>query len=416
MKRILSFIFIISMVLAMFTTIYADVNFTDVKETDWFYSNVKEMVNLGMIEGYPDNTFKPRKAVKADEFIKMVLVAFNYDIPETDSTYWADKFIKIAEKEGIVSKNTVSDYRFEITREQVARIVTNTLFKTEARPTSTYEEYIKNAMFDYHLIADEYKQDMIDCYSLGIMQGDDLEKVNPQKSITRAEATAVILRMIDNNRRLECNFNADVENSEFTINDIEGNPHTFIAPIFNGEPAQEMIDIAYILQEEMQKTKGAEFFSSSIGGNDIGFTGYETQVKQDFCYDDNNLTNENLALMSKYTDFDFNVDFLEYKTEYSPYELVLWKNIAWASDEKYKAQWDLYKEYFSEYYKEPFEKMFKLWFEDEFETAWNLFMTGLSNTDVEYTVIEKTINERNFFIQSDNSFVTFAVSLKGQHK
>jgi len=63
------------MIISIFTTTNAEVNLTDVKSTDWFYSNVKEMIRLGMVDGYSNNTFKPENPVKADEFIKMLVIA-----------------------------------------------------------------------------------------------------------------------------------------------------------------------------------------------------------------------------------------------------------------------------------------------------------------------------------------------------
>ena len=36
-------------------------HFIDVKKTDWFYKDVMELTRRGLISGYPDNTFKPKR-------------------------------------------------------------------------------------------------------------------------------------------------------------------------------------------------------------------------------------------------------------------------------------------------------------------------------------------------------------------
>lgn len=44
-----------------------DMNFSDVKETDWFYKAVEECVEKGLITGYEDGTFKPSGVVTRAE-------------------------------------------------------------------------------------------------------------------------------------------------------------------------------------------------------------------------------------------------------------------------------------------------------------------------------------------------------------
>ncbi len=409
MKKITTIILTLTMILAIFTTANAEMILSDIKVNDWFYDDVKQMIDLGVVNGYTDGTFKPQGAVKVDEFIKMLIVSMGYTTTATDSTYWADEYIVKAEELKIVDKTFINDYRYNLTREQAARIIVNALSLNENRPSNSYAEHIKKAMYDYHLIADKHKQDMIDCYSWGIMQGNKKGEMKPKETITRAETTTVLLRMMNKDRRL----NLDFEAKSISGYDGDGNYNTLIAPLLNGKPVNEMIDVAYILQDEIEKSKGAENFG--VGTDGAGILGCETIEKREFILKDWE-SFDDAALASKYTDFNFDIDFLDYKGKGKPYQLNLWKwhsNVI--SDERYKEPGN-YCEYFMEYYKEPFYEVFKLLFEDEFKTAWEYFNTALKNRDINYTIKETIINERRFYINYDNSGIYMSISLKGQNK
>ena len=51
--------------------------FSDVSENDWFYDIVGTAVDLGIIEGYDDGTFRPAQTVNRAEALKMMLEANN---------------------------------------------------------------------------------------------------------------------------------------------------------------------------------------------------------------------------------------------------------------------------------------------------------------------------------------------------
>ncbi len=50
-------------------------NFTDLEEKDWFLEPVLWAEQLGIVNGYEDNTFRARNAVSREEFAKML---YNY--------------------------------------------------------------------------------------------------------------------------------------------------------------------------------------------------------------------------------------------------------------------------------------------------------------------------------------------------
>ena len=75
-------------------------NFSDVNEGDWYNAAVSTMVNMGVINGYPDNTFRPGNNITRAEFAAIAARfapgsesdAFFTDI----AGHWAEEEIAIA--------------------------------------------------------------------------------------------------------------------------------------------------------------------------------------------------------------------------------------------------------------------------------------------------------------------------------
>ncbi len=82
-------------------------NFKDVQKTDWFYYYVKAGVNLNLLNGYNDNTFRPNNSITRAEATKIVdtMIGRNLymqnkyrdvyfrDVPTTN---WAYPYVKMA--------------------------------------------------------------------------------------------------------------------------------------------------------------------------------------------------------------------------------------------------------------------------------------------------------------------------------
>ena len=72
--------------------------FTDVNEEDWFYEAVLKGYKLGIVNGYPDGTFKPSEAVSDQAFRKMLLEVMGY---KYNSDFVWDDVGKLSEQIGI---------------------------------------------------------------------------------------------------------------------------------------------------------------------------------------------------------------------------------------------------------------------------------------------------------------------------
>lgn len=79
---------------------YANLEFGDVNAQDWFAPYVGYCVEAGIINGYPDGTFKPNDTLSEQAFIKMVLGAMGYRF---DIDYTWNIIFSFAYSKGIVT-------------------------------------------------------------------------------------------------------------------------------------------------------------------------------------------------------------------------------------------------------------------------------------------------------------------------
>ncbi len=408
MKKITSIIIVLILIMSM-SAHAEEASLVDIKSTDWFYSNVSELMDYGLISGYPDNTFKPQNPVQIDEFLKMVIVGAGYEpklVPE--STYWAEGYILKAKELGIVDDTFIDDYRFHLTREKAARIIVNTLSLNESKPSSGYDKHIINAMFDYHLISDSFKQDMLDCYGFGIMQGNERVEMRPQETITRAETTAVILRMMNKEKRLAVEFDG-VKSIE--VYDGNGGTYIAVAPLHNGKVLNELIEVANLLYSN--DSKGIE----SISGNNtqISALAYETEERSKIVYESTlsgYISDELFDEVVLWFNWSFNINTLEVDGKYSPYSFNTDKSVDSIVDENYHRKTELWGKFFEEYYGSTFQEIFKVLFEDEYEIAWEYFETAIHSQSSASQRIEDEINDRNFTISYGNDGMQMSISLK----
>ncbi|MBU5436972.1 S-layer homology domain-containing protein [Tissierella sp. MSJ-40] len=114
-----------------------NLSFTDVKETDWFYKEIKKGVAAGYIEGYEDGTIRPNNKINREEASKIIATVFKLENSNEDSykkfkdsnqiSSWARAYVSLMLDKGYIkgySDNTFGPKK-NITRAEVAHIIRN---------------------------------------------------------------------------------------------------------------------------------------------------------------------------------------------------------------------------------------------------------------------------------------------------
>ena len=74
----------------------------DVLPTDWFYPYVEQLSKLGVVNGYPDGSFRPSVSVSGGEALKLILLAAGYEEQAPVNQHWASGYLDFALSQGFI--------------------------------------------------------------------------------------------------------------------------------------------------------------------------------------------------------------------------------------------------------------------------------------------------------------------------
>lgn len=176
--------------------------FYDLDGFEWAKDYINSLSSKKVINGFGDGTFKPGNKVTREEFVKMLVTAFDLEgdtdlkFKDVDSTHWAYEYIKKAVSAGVV--NGISDTEFgintAISRQDMA-VMAYRAAKKVGKLNNIEPD--KNNFSDESDIADYAKDAIAYMKSAGIINGVGENMFNPLGTATRAETAVVISKIID---------------------------------------------------------------------------------------------------------------------------------------------------------------------------------------------------------------------------
>lgn len=182
------------------------ITFSDVPDNAWYKAPVYDLVGRGIINGYSDGTFQPQNNLKVSECIKLIVSALGYKNLGNGEKYWADNYIAKATELGIVKDGEYTNflinfYEKPMSRPEIAMMVSRALTVQKEEPAANYKDYSK-AITDYSKIDPKYQDDVLKVFSKGIVQGYPDGSFGYNQSLTRAEISTLIIRLIDPSKRV----------------------------------------------------------------------------------------------------------------------------------------------------------------------------------------------------------------------
>ena len=430
MKKLLSILTVFTLLISSVGMVFADANdgasdkakqFSDVPSTHWAISYINFLSSEEIIAGYPDGSFKPQNNVKINEFITMAMKSLGYSF-ESKSSDWAKPYIDKAIELGVIEDREFDSYTANITREQMVSIAGNSIALTEPREGNQLDGYIKVEVKDYHTITGYYIQDVLESYKWGLVGGYPDGTFRPKNNATRAEACIVLNKMQKEDIRspftpdnaahviMPIGVWYDREGNIVDMDHVDLRYHTYkqeyvpmYAPIYNRQPVNELVDVAKLLIDVADNGKGYLKLGYDMHTQNFSAPAYQTKKYYDDIFQISSSL-ERSFLVAERKDFTIRVETQDLGSKYKPYDLTIWKS---SRADGYSS----YSKYFLEKYSDQIKPLFEYLFEDEYNTAWEMFIMALDYKGVS-TWTEKTINGRNFNISYSADSMSIACSLK----
>lgn len=218
MKRILSFVLCLTMIMSFASVVNAEhySKFTDVKPDSWYYEDVDNAVRLGIINGKTETTFAPDDNLTYAEAIK--LAACMYQLYKDGSVYlvsggnpWYETYVNYAKDHGIITDNffeKVNDINEKATRAGYMEIFASALPNEALECINNVQDgSIPDVPMVHESAIGIYK-----LYRAGILTGVDANhNCKPEDNIKRCEVAAIITRMMDETKRVKFSMGTNAE-------------------------------------------------------------------------------------------------------------------------------------------------------------------------------------------------------------
>ncbi|MCX7710167.1 MAG: S-layer homology domain-containing protein [Clostridia bacterium] len=174
--------------------------FKDLNESHWAYQAVMDMVGKGIINGFEDETFRPNTPVTREQFAKMLVLALglapqspaNATFADVPKDGWAYSYIEAVKK--YLTGYKIGDYLYfrgdqpAVREDMAVAIVAAKGLHTEQPDLSLLANYT-----DKDKITPSLKGFVAIAIKNKVMEGSE-NKFNPQSTLTRAEACALIYK------------------------------------------------------------------------------------------------------------------------------------------------------------------------------------------------------------------------------
>lgn len=227
MKKIISILLALSMLtLTVASVCAAELPFSDVKKSDWFYNDVKTAYESGVINGKSATEYKPSDNMTYAEAIKLAacmhMLAADGEIDFKPSEPWYKTYVDYCTENKIISKEY--EYNKNASRSGYMTIFANCL------PDNLLKEI--NAVADGSIpdvpSSAAYADAVYKLYRAGIVTGVDADhNCNPNANIKRSEVAAILTRMNDKDTRVEFSMgeteNNNKDNDSGKDNDKDNN-------------------------------------------------------------------------------------------------------------------------------------------------------------------------------------------------
>lgn len=192
---------------------YESGTFSDVSDTAWYVSNVKTAYEYGLMEGTSQSVFNPNGNLTLAAAIiiaSRINGIYYYGFPplfeDVDGEPWEysyTPYINYAKGQNIIKADYLN-YSTSATRAEFAKILAAAINPLEFEEINRIDD---GAIPDVPANAD-YADAVYMLYRAGVLTGSDATgKFNPNSTITRAAAAAIITRIIDPDLRQAVELN-----------------------------------------------------------------------------------------------------------------------------------------------------------------------------------------------------------------
>ena len=174
--------------------------FSDVPASHWSFESVQRATDLGLLNGTGGGKFSPDKTMTYAEFAAMLTRAFYHNDVAAQGTggQWYTPNINVAQAKGLLNgtryasagPNTIID------RYDMAMMIYNLQAQLGQLPSQAQISAAQGSIKDWSTVPAAYQQAVAASYATGMITGTGTGNFDGSKTMTRAEAATVLVRLL----------------------------------------------------------------------------------------------------------------------------------------------------------------------------------------------------------------------------
>lgn len=262
MKRKLIILLLITLLILPNSLVTASrKDFKDVSKSHWANEAIDYMVKKGILNGYPGNIFKPNQSISREEYAKILVNALNLPIKlpssssfiDVSSKHWSYKYIESAKYYLTGYKNSSGQFLFKPFEKALREDIAVSIVKALNLQNEDVDLSILNKYPDKNQISQNLRKYIAIATKRGFMKGSN-RGFEPQKPLTRAEASMLLYRIIINNDE-KVTFDED-EKITFDDTATIKMPDVVGMSLENAKIILDLLNIKYNIEEKTDTSIG----------------------------------------------------------------------------------------------------------------------------------------------------------------
>ena len=214
MKRFIAILLILPLLLASVSVfaIAAAIGFTDVAATSWYYKSVQYAADNGIASGRGNGIFDPEGTLSVAEAVKLVCGVYAQknaaESPEQSDSLWYDAYFDYAIEHGIMAE-----------RPKNPDALINRAFFAQLIDAAASDLIVRNSIVDGDIrdvaVSSDYSDAVYSLYRAGVLTGSDVYgRFYPERTLTRAEACEIIMRVLVLATRRSVNLTGELDSRD----------------------------------------------------------------------------------------------------------------------------------------------------------------------------------------------------------
>jgi len=201
-------------------------DFQDVSNDAWYENYVDKLVTMDLIDGYPNDTFRPENEITVAEFIKITVETLSY-YPEPGEDQWYTPYVSKAINLDLLEAGEFENYDRPIKRDEMTKIIVNALDEEPQQGTLDFSDAID--------IEAEYRPYIYTAVELGLIAGYPSDNsFRAEENTSRAEASKLFVLLVEDH---------------VTIKSFNGKDALALETAFRNRLFQETEDDSWVIKD-----------------------------------------------------------------------------------------------------------------------------------------------------------------------